>query len=599
MAMTRKPRLRKRPRGRLRKSDAALQNALAACNRQLREAIQQQAATASVLKTISRTRFNLQTVLDTLCEAAARLCVADHAWIYRRDGDSYRWAASYGHSKVDHERIKEFMLAQRIKPGRGTLIGRTALEGRPVQFADALSDPEYTWSAAQQVGKYRTTFGTPLLREGDTIGVLALTRSEVKPFTDREVELATNFADQALIAIENARLFTELQDKTNLLEITDKYKSHFLASASHDLRQPLHALNLFVAQLHTETDPAERRELVGRIEAAVVSMNELFDSLLDMSKLEAGILDPHLGSFPIERVFSRLEATFADAARLKMLRFAVVPSNAWVHSDFILLERILMNLVSNAVRYTMQGGVVVGCRRRGEHIRIDVCDSGAGIPKDQQQTIFEEYYQLAAAEPDRGGGIGLGLAIVDRLGRLLDHDLELDSRPGRGSRFSVLVPLAADRTDAVEAAMSLANIDPAQGKLVVVIDDDPIVLKGMGGILRSWHCEVVAAESAEEALQGVIGLGRLPDLIVADYRLAGNQTGTEAVKRIRGALGDSIPAFLISGDTAPERLRDASANGFYLLHKPVPPMRLRAVLHRLLKSPNGAVTDTKNEATII
>lgn len=368
-------------------------------------------------------------------------------------------------------------------------------------------------------------------------------------------------------------------------ETANKYKSHFLASASHDLRQPLHALNLFVAQLRTESDPHERNRLVGRMDAAVGSMNELFEALLDMSKLDAGVLEPNVSEFPIEPLLTRIETTFAESARAKGLRFAVVPNSAWVCSDFILLERILLNLVSNALRYTTDGGVVVGCRRRGGQVRIDICDSGLGIPQAEQRRIFGEFVQLTAGRPDRGGGLGLGLSIVERLGRLLDHPIEVKSRVGSGSRFSIIVPLAATRSEATEAPVSLATIaDPARGKRVVVIDDDAIVLEGMGGILRSWGCDVVTAECGETALAKLAAQGRKPDLIISDYRLANGRTGIEAIERLRGELGTAIPAFLISGDTAPERLRQASDNGFHLLHKPVAPMRLRAMLNQLLRT---------------
>ena len=381
-----------------------------------------------------------------------------------------------------------------------------------------------------------------------------------------------------------ARLEQVVEERTRDLSEALRHKSHFLASASHDLSQPLHALNLFVAQLRSEPDPAERARLVERIDAATASMNELFGSLLDMSKLEAGILEPNPKEFPIERLFERIETTFADAAREKGLRLNVVPSGAWVLSDFILLERILLNLVSNAIRYTARGGVVIGCRHRGGRLRIDVRDSGPGIPREQQSIIFHEFYQLGVDGPDRRGGLGLGLAIVDRLGRLLDHEVELDSRPGGGSRFSVSVPLVAARRGAAEAPVSPAVVDPARGKLVVVIDDDPLVIEGMGGILRSWGCKVVTAKSEEAALSSTAALRQRPDLIIADYRLANGRTGIQAIKRLRVGLGAAIPAVLISGDTAPERLRDASENGYPLLHKPVAPIRLRAMINQLLKT---------------
>jgi signal transduction histidine kinase/CheY-like chemotaxis protein len=376
----------------------------------------------------------------------------------------------------------------------------------------------------------------------------------------------------------------QVQVQSRQLEVANKYKSHFLASASHDLRQPLHALNLFVAQLQNETNPAERSRLVARIDAAVGSMNELFEALLDMTKLEAGILRTNVTEFPIARLLERIETTFADVARKKELNLDVVRSSAWVSSDPILLERILLNLVSNAVRYTERGGVVVGCRGRGKELRIDVCDTGAGIPEEQRQRIFGEFYQMAGTAQDRSGGLGLGLAIVDRLGRLLGHKVELDSRTGRGSRFSVRVPLAAQPRMAEEAAPSPAIADPARGKRVLVIDDDTLVLDGMRGILQSWGCEVETAVSGDAALAALAKNGGLPDLIISDSGLADGATGIDAIARLRAAAGALIPAFVITGDTAPERLREASAAGFHLLHKPVSPMALRTTLNRLLKA---------------
>ena len=370
------------------------------------------------------------------------------------------------------------------------------------------------------------------------------------------------------------------------LEAANLAKSRFLAAASHDLRQPLHALNLFVAQLRGETDPVEKGRLVTRIDAAVVAMNELFDALLDISKLDAGVLAPSISEFPVDHLLKRIEMTFMAAAREKGLRLRVVSNDAWISSDFILLERILLNLVSNAVHYTVKGGIVVGCRRHAGRLRIEVCDSGIGIPDDQQRNIFGEFCQLATTELDRRGGLGLGLAIVDRLCRLLDHPIEVTSRLGRGSRFAVSVPLGSSLRSAVHPPQ--AAVDHATGKFVVVIDDDTLVLDGMRGVLKSWGCSVVTAGSEGEALAVLTGHERPPDLIISDYRLGDGKTGFELIERLRGTFGASIPAFLISGDTAPERLHEASASGYYLLHKPVLPITLRAVVNQLLKEHEDA-----------
>jgi signal transduction histidine kinase/CheY-like chemotaxis protein len=560
--------------------NARLFEEVQARTREVSEALEYQTATGDVLKVISRSAFDLQAVLNTLAEAAVRLCAADAGAIARQRGATYYQVAHYGTPPHYDDFIRDLPLS----PGRGSLVGRVLLERRAVHIPDVLADAEYAMPELQGVAGFRTMLGVPLLREDHPIGVFVIWRCSVSSFSDKQIELLTTFADQSVIAIENARLFDEIQDKRRQLEIADKYKSHFLASASHDLRQPLHALNLFVAQLRGETNPAERERIVERISAATTSMNELFGALLDMSKLEAGILEPNLTEFPLDRLLTRVETTFAGAARAKGLRLQVLPSKAWARSDFILLERVLQNLVSNAVRYTEHGGVLVGCRRRGKQVRIDVFDTGPGIPEEQQANIFREFYQLAEAGPERRGGLGLGLAIVDRLGGLLDHPVELKSRPGHGSRFSVSLPLAVARQERLDAPDPTAVVaDPVRGKLVLVIDDDALVIDGMRGVLQSWGCRVLAADSESAALSQV-SADKPPDLIISDYRLANGKTGIEAIELVRDALGAAPPAFLISGDTAPERLREASDSGYHLLHKPVPPMRLRAMLSQLLRA---------------
>jgi signal transduction histidine kinase/CheY-like chemotaxis protein len=384
-----------------------------------------------------------------------------------------------------------------------------------------------------------------------------------------------------------ATLEGKVEERTRQLEAANLAKSRFLAAASHDLRQPLHALGLFVAQLHGRTRAAERKRVVGRIDAALSAMNELFNALLDISKLDAGVLTPNTTEFPIAQLLQQVETTFSGPAREKGLSLRVVSSSVWVRSDFILLERIVFNLVSNAVRYTNSGGAVVGCRRRGDDVRIEVRDSGPGVPADQQHNIFAEFYRLGEPDHDRRGGLGLGLAIVDRLSRLLEHPISLTSSVGRGSCFAVAVPrVAAPRAIVKPAAPARTPIDLS--KLVVVIDDDPLVLEGMGGLFQSWGCRVVTASSDDGALAGLTERDHPPDLIVSDYHLPGGKTGVQVIASLRKALSAEIPAFLVSGDTNPESMREANANGFYLLHKPVDPMALRAVVSQVLRKRQSA-----------
>ncbi|MGE0766470.1 MAG: ATP-binding protein [Hyphomicrobiaceae bacterium] len=372
----------------------------------------------------------------------------------------------------------------------------------------------------------------------------------------------------------------KVDERTRKLQEANLAKSRFLAVASHDLRQPLHALNLFVAQLGSANDPMERQRLTQNIVSSIDSMNRLFNELLDISRLDAGALTPHVTRFAIDQVLSRIETTFAAAAHDKGLHFRVVGSAAWVESDPILLGRILLNLVSNAVRYTSVGGIVVGCRRSQGKLRIDVCDTGAGIAEDQQRRIFSEFYRIDPEGHETGEGLGLGLAIVERLCTLLDHPLTLVSQLGRGSRFSVSLPMTAAGAPKQASERSPAQSGALTDKLIVVIDDDSLVRESTCGLLTGWGCRVVVAETALEAVGSLAGME--PDLIISDLHLAGGGTGVEAIDCLRRAFGPAVPAFLISGDISTGQTGKVGPHGYPLLHKPVTPMALRAMMAAML-----------------
>jgi signal transduction histidine kinase/CheY-like chemotaxis protein len=397
--------------------------------------------------------------------------------------------------------------------------------------------------------------------------------------------LGNQFNDMAAKLQESyENLERKVELRTRQLELANLAKSRFLAAASHDLRQPLHALGLFVAQLRTPKSEKERKRTVKHIDSALVAMNELFSALLDISKLDAGILTPTVTEFSVAQLLKRIETTFRGTAEEKGLSLRIAASSAWVRSDFVLLERILFNLVSNAVRYSSHGGLIVGCRRRDRQLRIEVWDTGVGIPQDQHQNIFSEFYRLGEPDRDRRSGFGLGLAIVDRLCQLLDHPIKVTSTVGKGSRFTVVVPMVPARPEVLELpAPGRLAPDICKGKLLVVIDDDPLVLAGMGGLFRSWGCRVVTGETESTALSGLTAHKHPPDLIISDYQLPEGKSGIGAIERVRRAFCTPIPAFLITGDTNPEALREARANGYHLLHKPVQPMALRAMLNQILR----------------
>lgn len=567
----------------MRKANAKLQQKLAARDRDLAEAVDQKAAMAEILRVISSSPTDALPVFRTIVQSAVALCRSMFANLFLFDGEMLHFVATHS-TGPDIDKLLRTKYPMR--PDRSQVSGRVLLGRSVVHLEDASADPEYERSFPAAMGWTWRMLGVPMLRDGKPLGAIVVGWAEAGPISKSQEELLKAFADQAVIALENVRLFDETQEKSRQLDLANTYKTRFLAAASHDLRQPLHALNLFVAQLQVEPNPAERSRLVAQVGAAVHAINELFDALLDMSKLEAGMLEPEVIEFPVRRLLNRVETTFSESARRKEIRFRTMASAAWVRSDFVLLERMLFNLVSNALRYTERGGVVVGCRRRGGWLRLEVWDSGPGIPADQQKNVFSEFYRLDA--PGRGSGLGLGLAIVERLGRLLQHPVELRSWPGKGSRFAVSVPLvAAHAAPAGPLPISALPLDPVPGKVILVIDDDTLVLDSMRGLLRSWGCVVVTAGSGREALARLAALGRPPDLVVADCRLAGGESGIEAIELLRDTLGISVPAFLISGDTIPERLREAGASGLLLLHKPVPAMTLRTVLNGFLKSRDG------------
>jgi signal transduction histidine kinase len=376
----------------------------------------------------------------------------------------------------------------------------------------------------------------------------------------------------------------ELELANQELELANLGKSRFLATASHDLRQPLHALGLFIAQLRTAASATEQSRVIERVDAAITNMNDLFRALLDLSKLDAGAVPTAITEFPVADLLQVIDTTFARTAQEAGLELRVLHSKAWVRSDFSLLEQVLLNLVSNAVRYVRRGGVVVGCRKRGATLRIEVWDSGPGIAEDQREKIFEEFYRINNAQRQRSAGLGLGLAIVERTCRLLDHRIELASRLGRGSRFTVIGPLvAAGRKAAPVPAPAATPIDPLRGMLAAIIDDDPESLDGTGGLLRSWGCGAVIGRSVGEMLMNFAPHGRPPDMIISDYRLSDEETGIEAVTQLREVWHSEIPAVIVSGDISPELASQAKANNCHLLQKPASPIRMRALLTYLIK----------------
>lgn len=376
------------------------------------------------------------------------------------------------------------------------------------------------------------------------------------------------------------------------VERTVRARGRFFTSASHDLRQPLSALSLFIGALDNRLHDSTSRDILKAMSGAVQAMKTLVDAHLDIARIDAGVLRAESGSHPINGILTRLALEFAPQFDEKRLRFNVHPSSALIHSDRDLLERILRHLLSNALHHTDHGRVAVGCRRSGDWLRIEVWDTGRGIPSDQLDIIQEEFAQLDDPGRETFQGFGLGLSLVVRLARLLGHRLDVRSTPGKGSMFAILVPLVRDTQDDVTPpavgspsdSEQPAETDPADVShaCVLVIEDDLLVLDALQILLNQWGCRVIGAASYEEAMARLENTGTSLDLIIADFRLKGAATGVVAIRQISKALCVDIPGLIITGDTDPRRLREAKLSGYPLLHKPVTPLALRTAAARLL-----------------
>lgn len=366
-------------------------------------------------------------------------------------------------------------------------------------------------------------------------------------------------------------------------EQANQSKTRFLAAVSHDLLQPLNAARLFLSVLSESDQAPKSRRLIENIEIAFESVERLLASLLDISKLDAGVMTAEIANVPIAGVLRPLLAEFGPMAERKGIELRQVPSSAVVRTDPHLLSRILRNLLSNGLRYTLTGKILIGVRRHGAGYVVEVGDTGVGIPEDQQREIFEEFRRLGSVPDGRDRGFGLGLAIVERIARLLGHKIEVVSRVGRGSRFRVSLPAGGPVAVARPwRASPAARAEVTRHALIAVIENEIAIQEGMQVLLQSWGFEVVAATSAEAALCSLDGGTRRPDLVIADYHLDHDMLGTQAIRQLRAAYDEALPGMIITADRMPETQREIRALGLPLLNKPVRPAQLRALLRHLL-----------------
>lgn len=437
----------------------------------------------------------------------------------------------------------------------------------------------------------RLAEGADRIGEGQLEHRIELARSdELGQLADRFNQMTGHLRDAyRLLETRVAERTRELAEANAMLrtrreeaEQANQAKTRFLASASHDLRQPLHTISLLVGVLRRQAVAPEVGQLVGHIQASVSAMEALFVGLLDISKLDAGMSSPVLGDHALAELLRRMAASHGPEAERKQLRLVIVPSRCAVRTDAMLLERVLGNLVSNAIRYTERGKVLVGCRRRPDGIELQVWDTGVGIVPTQLPHVFDEFFQVGNPERDRGKGLGLGLAIVKRTLALLEHPYTLRSTPGRGTCFSILLPAAealpvvTARTEAPGSGWRIA------GAFIVVIDDEADTRRAMQALCHSWGAHVLTAASAGQCLALLGEHLRDPDLILCDYRLRRGHDGLAAIRKIRARIGQAVPAIIITGDIAAADLRRVADAGLPLLHKPVGADRLLAAIEAAL-----------------
>lgn len=394
-----------------------------------------------------------------------------------------------------------------------------------------------------------------------------------------------DLAEAIRLRFENETLVDQLKSERDRVAAADRAKTRFLAAASHDLRQPVHALGLFNSTLAAlagrgNVNGADAANIAGKIRNVVANLSYLLNALLDVSRLDAQIVTPNRETISIGELQDNLRSEFAGLAESKGLRWRMVRCDLHTDSDPMMLRQIIANLIANAIRYTTSGGILFGCRLRDSTIEIQVYDTGLGIDENQHETVFEEFVQLHNPERDRDKGLGLGLSIVKRTAELLSHPIRLCSQPGKGSMFSIVVPLVVDQRQPKKPARS-----PLQtGGNIFIIDDESTVLDALTGLVDVWGYRAYAGRNADETYAAwqadKTAKPSQADLVIVDYRLEGGMIGTQAARRLFDQLGYELPVIILTGDTSPERLREASASGYMLLHKPIDPAELLQAIQK-------------------
>jgi len=399
------------------------------------------------------------------------------------------------------------------------------------------------------------------------------------------------FVEAQHLRFQKELLANELARQHQLVEQASQSKSRFLAVASHDLRQPLAALMLFMELLEAEPLSPHGKELLERAQQATASLRSLLDALLDISKLDARTVEPVVRPFVMQRLFDELEQEFIALAERKGIHLDFMPCSQTIDSDQILLGQILRNLISNALRYTPSGRIVVGCRRRHDMLDIEVHDTGIGIAEDQTTKIFDEFYQVGNQERDQQHGLGLGLSIVDRAARLLGHGIGLHSLPGKGSCFTVTVPLAQIAATDDHPVPERLREDVLAGRSIGVIENEAGIRSGLQKLMQTWGCRVATAGSVDALIGLLEASGETVDMVVSDFSMGGTGNGIDAIAALRQRYSSTLPALLFTGDISAETVNAARNAGLPILYKPASPEALHAAITEAMTPPLPATTE--------
>ena len=587
-----------------REPEARLEKHLAETCRQLAEAVQQQAATSQILAVIGRSDHELEPVFETVLNHAIRLCQADSALVWRLDGDVFRVATT---SRVTPE-LREYFAERTVgADDPGSLVGRVSLGAHPVHIPDVLADHDYTWRGAQAAGGYRTMLGVPIVAPTGVVGVITVQRDEVRPFSAREIEVVSAFAAQGAIAIENVRLFRELDEKSRQLEIASRHKSEFLASMSHELRTPLNAVIGFSDVLLRRMfgDINERQEeYIRDIRDSGRHLLELLNEILDLSKVEAGRMELELSPVHLASIVEHGVTMIRERALSHGIEISVdiAPDVGVMQADELRMKQVVMNLLTNAVKFTPDGGVItVVAERIGEFVEVKVRDTGVGIPAGDQERIFDAFQQGARNGLAAEEGTGLGLTLTKRIVELHGGRMHLTSRPGEGSTFTLCIPTAGPAREPGDHDVALrdeaADMEAA-GPAVLVVEDDARSLELLRLYLNSGGFRVIEARDGDAAL--TLAAESRPTAIILDIMLPGRDGWNVLAELKQNSATGDIPVIVAS-------MLDEKGRGFALgaaeyLVKPISQHDVLTAVRRCApghEAPDAAVVVIDDDPTAL